>query len=95
MEYSNLSAFCAANKTLNADKCLSKEKFPDCCVHDPQLYYFYKKVLNISPSINDVGDGVQWKLVGCLVLSWIIAYACIVKGVKSSGKVYMYIYSLS
>ncbi|XP_012561513.2 sodium-dependent neutral amino acid transporter B(0)AT3 isoform X1 [Hydra vulgaris] len=85
LEYSNISALCAVNKTLN-DMCLLKERFPDCCVHDPQLYYFYRKALNISPSITDLGDGIQWKLFGCLVLSWIIAYACIVKGVKSSGK---------
>ena len=30
---------------------------------------------------------MNWKLLGCLVLAWIIVYACIVKGVQSSGKV--------
>lgn len=28
---------------------------------------------------------MQWKLVGCLMLSWLVVYTCIVKGVKSSG----------
>ncbi|XP_065668534.1 sodium- and chloride-dependent transporter XTRP3 isoform X2 [Hydra vulgaris] len=84
LEYKNISILCAANKT---DYCLLKDNFPDCCVHDPPLHYFYNKALNISPSINDLGNGIQWKLFGCLVLSWVIVYVSIVKGIVSSGKV--------
>ena len=35
----------------------------------------------------DHPDGLQWELVGCLVLSWTLVYFCVWKGVKSSGKV--------
>lgn len=37
---------------------------------------------------DDLGTpgGLQWELVGTLVLSWMICYACIWKGVKSTGK---------
>lgn len=37
---------------------------------------------------DDLGTpgGMQWELVGTLVLSWMICYACIWKGVKSTGK---------
>ena len=80
----------ANNITFSNASCAAAKNFSDCCVHDPQLYYFYRKALNISPSINDLGDGLNWKLVGCLVLSWVVVYACIVKGVKSSGKVRRY-----
>ena len=31
--------------------------------------------------------GMNWRLVGCLALSWVICFACLIKGVKSSGKV--------
>ena len=77
---------CSRNKsdTFNSEK---KNSFPECCVHDPQLYYFYRKALNVSPSIEDLGDSVNGKLAGCLILAWILVYCCIVKGVKSSGKV--------
>ena len=34
----------------------------------------------------DMGN-MRWELVGCLALAWLIVYACMVKGVKSSGKV--------
>lgn len=34
----------------------------------------------------NMGD-MRWELVGCLALAWLIVYACMVKGVKSSGKV--------
>ena len=75
------------NSSVYALDCEMKKNFSDCCVRDPQLYYFYKTTLNISPSIEDLGDGVQWKLFGCLLLSWVLVYLCVIKGVKSSGKV--------
>ena len=31
--------------------------------------------------------GMNWRLVGCLALSWVICFACLIKGVKSAGKV--------
>jgi len=40
-------------------------------------------------NIGNIGD-VQWHLAVCLLLAWILVYACIIKGVKSSGKVSRY-----
>lgn len=34
----------------------------------------------------DMGE-MRWELVGCLALAWVIVFLCMVKGVKSSGKV--------
>ena len=78
---------CAINSSFYAVDCEMKKNFSQCCVHDPELYYFYNKALGISTSIDDIGSGVQWKLFGCLVATWIVVYACVIKGVKSSGKV--------
>jgi len=39
-----------------------------------------------STDIGNIGD-VQWHLVACLLLGWLLVYICIIKGVKSSGKV--------
>ena len=63
------------------------DKFPDCCVRDPPQYYFYHHALQISTSIEDSGIGMNGKLAGCLVFAWVITYLCVVKGIKSSGKV--------
>ena len=30
---------------------------------------------------------MSWQLILCLLVSWVVVYACVVKGVKSSGKV--------
>jgi len=39
-----------------------------------------------STNIGNIGE-VQWRLAVCLLLGWILVYVCIIKGVKSSGKV--------
>ncbi|XP_024921999.1 sodium- and chloride-dependent betaine transporter-like isoform X3 [Cynoglossus semilaevis] len=48
--------------------------------------FWQRKVLGLSDSIEELG-GVHWDLAGCLLLSWVVCYFCIWKGVKSSGKV--------
>ena len=63
------------------------ESFSDCCVRDPAQWYFYQRVLRVSSGIDDTGVGLNVNLVGCLILAWIITYLCVVKGIKSSGKV--------
>ncbi len=63
------------------------DNFPECCVHDAPKYYFYEKALRIASNIEDGGTGVSGPLVGCLFFGWVVTYLCIVKGVKSSGKV--------
>lgn len=47
---------------------------------------FRRRILNITGSMEEFGS-LQWELVLCLLLSWIICYFCIWKGVKSTGKV--------
>uniref|UniRef100_A0A8C5GEC6 Transporter n=1 Tax=Gouania willdenowi TaxID=441366 RepID=A0A8C5GEC6_GOUWI len=46
---------------------------------------FWHRVLNISSGLEDVGS-LQWELALCLILSWVICYFCIWKGIKSTGK---------
>lgn len=48
--------------------------------------YWDRKVLRITDGIEDLG-GMNWELVGCLALAWILTYCCIVKGVKTTGKI--------
>lgn len=38
------------------------------------------------PVFGDIGE-IKWDLSLCLLLSWIIVFACLSKGIKSSGKV--------
>uniref|UniRef100_A0A671EZ34 Solute carrier family 6 member 20 n=1 Tax=Rhinolophus ferrumequinum TaxID=59479 RepID=A0A671EZ34_RHIFE len=48
-------------------------------------YFWYRKTLNISPSIQDSG-GVQWEPALCLILAWLVVYLCILRGTASTGK---------
>lgn len=50
--------------------------------------YFYNYVLGKTDDITwDNFGQPRWELVLCLLLAWVITYGCVVKGVKSSGKV--------
>ena len=49
--------------------------------------YLQKNVLNESPDgLEDMG-GVQGHLAGCLFAAWVVIFLCLIKGIKSSGKV--------
>ncbi|XP_076818625.1 sodium-dependent proline transporter-like [Clavelina lepadiformis] len=54
----------------------------------PSEEYWQNRVLRINNSagMEDPGS-VLWDLCLCLLLAWIIVFACLIKGVKSSGKV--------
>ncbi|XP_029957194.1 sodium- and chloride-dependent GABA transporter 2-like [Salarias fasciatus] len=51
----------------------------------PVVEFWQHRVLNISSGIEDLGS-LRWELVLCLILSWVICYFCIWKGIKSTGK---------
>jgi solute carrier family 6 amino acid transporter-like protein 5/7/9/14 len=48
--------------------------------------YWKFSVLQEAPSIGETGT-ILWQLLLCLLLAWIIIYLCLIKGIKSSGKV--------
>eukprot|EP00064_Thunnus_orientalis_P012588 superscaffoldBa00001947_g12623 len=52
----------------------------------PVREFWERRVLNITGSIHELGS-MRWELALCLLLSWVICYFCVWKGVKSTGKV--------
>uniref|UniRef100_UPI003AAC43D7 sodium- and chloride-dependent GABA transporter 2-like n=1 Tax=Centroberyx gerrardi TaxID=166262 RepID=UPI003AAC43D7 len=48
--------------------------------------FWQRRILGVSGGIEEMGS-IRWDLAGCLLLSWIVCYFCVWKGVKSSGKV--------
>lgn len=52
-----------------------------------------RRILNVTGSVEEMG-GVRWELALCLLLSWVICYFCVWKGVKSTGKVGQDLFSL-
>ncbi|XP_063824362.1 sodium- and chloride-dependent glycine transporter 1-like [Ostrinia nubilalis] len=49
--------------------------------------YFNERVLGKGDATWSNWGTIQWHLVGTLFLSWLIAFFCVIKGVKSAGKV--------
>ncbi|XP_072017750.1 sodium- and chloride-dependent glycine transporter 2-like [Amphiura filiformis] len=48
--------------------------------------FWINGVLRESPSMNETGT-IVWQLALTLLLAWIIVFLCLIKGIKSSGKV--------
>uniref|UniRef100_A0A8C9WYL7 Transporter n=1 Tax=Sander lucioperca TaxID=283035 RepID=A0A8C9WYL7_SANLU len=77
----------SCNNTWNAvGNCSSG--FPGNTTHlqSASQQFFDHRLLQKTSGIEDVG-GVRWELFGYLIISWVIVYLCIFKGVKSTGKV--------
>uniref|UniRef100_A0AAQ5XCV0 Transporter n=1 Tax=Amphiprion ocellaris TaxID=80972 RepID=A0AAQ5XCV0_AMPOC len=79
----------------NTDACVEFDQRPDYFnmtisenATSPVREFWERRVLNITGSINELGS-IQWELALCLLLSWIICYFCVWRGVKSTGKVWM------
>ncbi|XP_071316824.1 sodium- and chloride-dependent GABA transporter 2-like [Trachinotus anak] len=51
----------------------------------PVVEFWQHRVLKISSGIEEVGS-IRWELALCLILTWIICYFCVWKGIKSTGK---------
>ncbi|NXL42031.1 SC6A9 protein, partial [Podilymbus podiceps] len=52
----------------------------------PSEEYWRRYVLDLSDDIGNLGK-VRLPLLGCLSVSWVVVFLCLIKGVKSSGKV--------
>lgn len=52
---------------------------------DSTVEFWEHRILQITDGIDHVG-GLQWELVACLAIVWIICFFCIWKGIKSTGK---------
>ncbi|XP_021259768.1 sodium- and chloride-dependent glycine transporter 1 isoform X1 [Numida meleagris] len=74
----NLSSHAAVNLTrlLNATQKRTS----------PSKEYWRRYVLSLSDDIGNLGE-VRLPLLGCLGVSWVVVFLCLIKGVKSSGKV--------
>ncbi|XP_024921616.1 sodium- and chloride-dependent GABA transporter 3-like [Cynoglossus semilaevis] len=51
----------------------------------PVVEFWQRRVLKISAGIDEVGS-LRWELALCLILSWVVCYFCVWKGIKSTGK---------
>ncbi|ESO93994.1 hypothetical protein LOTGIDRAFT_205669 [Lottia gigantea] len=81
--FSNLSEFGGYNASalsLASNLTTNITKIP------PSQEFWQRQVLQITEGIESIG-GIRWELFGCLILSWIIVFLCICKGVQSSGRV--------
>ncbi|CAG7687319.1 unnamed protein product [Allacma fusca] len=58
----------------------------ECYVSSPTQYFWYRKTLDISPSITEPGN-FNLQIAGSLVAAWFLVYLCLSKGIASSTKI--------
>ena len=52
------------------------------------LISFSNEALKMSTGMDVYGQPI-WYLVLCLMLAWIVVFFCLIKGIKSTGKVFI------
>ncbi|XP_013386200.1 sodium-dependent proline transporter-like isoform X3 [Lingula anatina] len=93
----NLAAFLASNTTQSPDTEVDIGETITTAItavvnatlpqfRSPSEEYFSLHVLSKSEGIQDLG-GMKWHILLCLTLAWILVFVCLIKGIKSSGKV--------
>ncbi|RUS85457.1 hypothetical protein EGW08_006790, partial [Elysia chlorotica] len=92
---------CTANSTamalLNACSCTNNatidSALPYNCTEQRNVttsaeLFFYQEVIKRSEGLEPENMGEPlWKLTLCLLLAWVVVVICLIKGIKSSGKV--------
>ena len=73
---------CPLDTSVNGTKIAN----PECTSSSSATYFWYRETLNIADSIEDAG-GVSWKVLLSSIAAWVIVCGCLIKGIKSSGKV--------
>merc|ERR1712179_30102 len=58
----------------------------ECQLSSETQYFWFRTTLDASGSIDELGGIKYWVFI-CLVLSWIVVYLILMKGIASSGKV--------
>ena len=90
--------FSSFKTTLPWSKCPTKWAFnftsnqsyevpvPECDGSSSISYFFFRETLNVSESIDETTTW-NWKITLCYITAWIVIYVCIIRGIRSSGKV--------
>ncbi|CAL1540080.1 unnamed protein product [Lymnaea stagnalis] len=58
----------------------------ECEKSSPPSYFWYRSTLNTAPTVESSPE-FNWKIALGLVLAWTVVFLCILKGIKSTGKV--------
>ena len=80
-------AECPTVTSYNSERNTTENITPqECLKSGPTAYYYHRETLMHASRIEESAQ-VNWKLALALFVAWVLAYCCIIKSIKSSGKV--------
>ena len=90
--------FSSFRRTLPWSRCPTEETFnstsnrsvdtpvTECANSNSVLYFFFRETLNVSETMDETTTW-NWKITLCYIAAWIVIYVCVIRGIRSSGKV--------
>lgn len=72
---------------------LSHSEVKECAASSPTTYFWFRKALDVTDSIDETGQ-FNSIMTGCLLAAWAIVCLGMFRGIKSSGKVIWFCTSL-
>ncbi|GFQ66109.1 sodium- and chloride-dependent glycine transporter 1 [Trichonephila clavata] len=86
MMSSNISSVSNHTELFNSTYAISPDLFSNSSKMTSSEEFWLFNVLQQSSGIEDLGP-FQWPLVFCLLIAWVLVFVCVMRGIKSSGKV--------
>uniref|UniRef100_A0A8C8IQ12 Transporter n=1 Tax=Oncorhynchus tshawytscha TaxID=74940 RepID=A0A8C8IQ12_ONCTS len=87
----------SCNNTWNTENCVEFQRRNDSVNYtlpenstSPVIEFWERRALRLSSGIDHMGS-LNWDLAFCLAIAWVMCYFCIWKGVKSTGKVDLFL----
>jgi solute carrier family 6 amino acid transporter-like protein 5/7/9/14 len=85
VSFSKVLPWTTCSNVWNTVNCIDSKNHTDNINHSttPSEEFWEKRVLKISSGIEEL-ISIQWELLGCLILAWLIVFFCLFKGIKTS-----------
>lgn len=89
----NYSIDISSNNQTFTSSFAPNETVDECRLSTPSSYFWYRKALHISDSVDHL-DAINWPVLICFSFAWIFIFFTMYRGIQSSGRVVYFTVSI-